>query len=96
MNSVNAIEVSNLTKCFGELVAVDHITFKVEAGQLFGFLGPNAAGKTTTMRLLTGVIRPDEGAAQIFGYDILDEGLKSRQLMGIVPEMANAYVDLTA
>jgi ABC-2 type transport system ATP-binding protein len=96
MNSVNAIEVSHLTKCFGELVAVDHITFKVEAGQLFGFLGPNAAGKTTTMRLLTGVIRPDEGAAQIFGYNILDEGLKSRQLMGIVPEMANAYVDLTA
>jgi ABC-2 type transport system ATP-binding protein len=85
-----------LTRSFGDLVAVDHITFEVEAGELFGFLGPNAAGKTTTMRILTGVIRPDGGTARILGYDILTEGLKSRQLMGIVPEMANAYVDLTA
>jgi ABC-2 type transport system ATP-binding protein len=63
---------------------------------LFGFLGPNAAGKTTTIRMLTGVIKPTEGTARIFGYDILREGLESRQLMGIVPEMANAYVDLSA
>lgn len=63
---------------------------------MFGFLGPNAAGKTTTIRMLTGVVKPDEGTARIFGYDILSEGLKSRQLMGIVPEMANAYVDLSA
>jgi len=59
-------------------------------------LGPNAAGKTTTIRMLTGVIKPDEGIASILSYDILREGLKSRQLMGIVPEMANAYVDLSA
>jgi len=77
-------------------VAVDHVSFQVEQGKLFGFLGPNAAGKTTTIRMLTGVIRPDEGTARIFGHDILREGLKSRQLMGIVPEMANAYVDLSA
>ena len=63
---------------------------------MFGFLGPNAAGKTTTIRMLTGVIKPNEGTARILGYDILSEGLKSRQLMGIVPEMANAYVDLSA
>ncbi len=92
----SAIEVSNLTKCFGELVAVDHIAFDVKRGELFGFLGPNAAGKTTTIRMLTGVIKPDEGIARILGYDILSEGLKSRQLMGIVPEMANAYADLSA
>lgn len=90
------MEVSSLTKRFGELVAVDHVSFQVEQGKLFGFLGPNAAGKTTTIRMLTGVIRPDEGTARIFGHDILREGLKSRQLMGIVPEMANAYVDLSA
>jgi len=77
-------------------VAVDHISFQVEKGEFFGFLGPNAAGKTTTIRMLTGVIKPDEGVASILSYDILREGLKSRQLMGIVPEMANAYVDLSA
>jgi ABC-2 type transport system ATP-binding protein len=77
-------------------VAVDHIIFQVKKGELFGFLGPNAAGKTTTIRMLTGVIKPDEGTASIFDYDILREGLKTKQLMGIVPEMANAYVDLSA
>ena len=96
MTTENAVEVSNLTKHFGELVAVDHISFQVKKGELFGFLGPNAAGKTTTIRMLTGVIKPDEGTASILGYDILREGLKTRQLMGIVPEMANAYVDLSA
>jgi ABC-2 type transport system ATP-binding protein len=59
-------------------------------------LGPNGAGKTTTIRMLTGVIKPDKGTASIFGYDILEQGLKTRQLMGIVPEMANAYIDLSA
>ena len=77
-------------------MAVDHINFNVKKGELFGFLGPNAAGKTTTIRMLTGVIKPDDGAASVFGYGILREGLKTRQLMGIVPEMANAYVDLSA
>lgn len=85
-----------MTKHYGELVAVDHVSFEVKKGELFGFLGPNAAGKTTTIRMLTGVIKPDEGSASIFGYDILKEGLMTRQLMGIVPELANAYVDLSA
>jgi ABC-2 type transport system ATP-binding protein len=88
--------VSNLVKSFGDVVAVQNISFQVKRGELFGFLGPNAAGKTTTIRMLTSVINPDEGTASIFGYDILREGLKTRQLMGIVPEMANAYVDLSA
>jgi ABC-2 type transport system ATP-binding protein len=96
MNSENAVEVTDLTKHYGELVAVDHISFQVKKGEFFGFLGPNAAGKTTTIRMLTGVIKPDDGAASVFGYSIVREGLKTRQLMGIVPEMANAYVDLSA
>ena len=96
ISTQNAVEVSNLTKQFGDLVAVDHVSFQVRQGELFGFLGPNAAGKTTTIRMLTGVIKPDEGTAAIFGYDIGKEGLRTRQLMGIVPEMANAYVDLSA
>jgi len=90
------VEVSDLTKSFGELMAVDHISFQLKKGELFGFLGPNAAGKTTTIRMLTGVIKPDEGTASIMGYDVLTEGLKAKQIMGIVPEMANAYVDLSA
>lgn len=92
----NAIAVSDLTKQFGKLVAVDHISFQVREGEFFGFLGPNAAGKTTTIRMLTGVIKPNEGSASIFGYDIAKEGLRAKQLMGIVPEMTNAYVDLSA
>ena len=96
MNSENAVEVTNLAKRFNGLVAVNNISFEVKAGELFGFLGPNGAGKTTTIRMLTGVIKPDKGTASIFGYDILKQGLKTRQLMGIVPEMANAYVDLSA
>jgi ABC-2 type transport system ATP-binding protein len=96
MNTNNAVVVSNLAKSFGEIMAVQHISFQVKRGELFGFLGPNGAGKTTTIRVLTGVIKPDEGTASIFGYDILQEGLKTRQIMGIVPEMANAYIDLSA
>jgi len=96
MTNENAVEVTNLTKHFNSLVAVDNISFEVKNGELFGFLGPNGAGKTTTIRMLTGVIKPDGGTASIFGYDVVKEGLKSRQLMGIVPEMSNAYVDLSA
>ena len=68
----------------------------MKKGELFGFLGPNGAGKTTTIRMLTGVLKPSKGTASIFGYDILEQGLKTRQMMGIVPEMANAYIDLSA
>jgi ABC-2 type transport system ATP-binding protein len=59
-------------------------------------LGPNGAGKTTTIRMLTGVVKPDKGTASILGFDVLKQGIRARQLMGIVPEMANAYVDLSA
>jgi ABC-2 type transport system ATP-binding protein len=96
MSNENAVEVDGLTKRFNGLLAVDNIRFEVKKGELFGFLGPNGAGKTTTIRMLTGVIKPDKGNASIFGYDILKHGLKTRQMMGIVPEMANAYVDLSA
>ncbi|WXG43897.1 MAG: ATP-binding cassette domain-containing protein [Promethearchaeati archaeon SRVP18_Atabeyarchaeia-1] len=96
MTAEDAIEVSNLTKHYDNLLAVDHISFEVRKGEIFGFLGPNGAGKTTTIRMLTGIIKPDDGAASILGHDILREGLKSRQVTGVVPEMANAYIDLSA
>jgi len=90
-----AIEVKDLTKNYGEITAVDHINFGVRKGEIFGFLGPNGAGKTTTIRILTGVIKPDSGTATIIGYSILEEPLKAKQIISVVPEMANAYIDLT-
>ncbi|MEM3071862.1 MAG: ATP-binding cassette domain-containing protein [Candidatus Bathyarchaeia archaeon] len=92
----NIIEAVELTKQYGSLKAVDHVSFTVERGEIFGFLGPNGAGKTTTIRMLTGVVKPDFGTAYIKGYDIRKEALMAKQLMGILPEVANAYVDLTA
>lgn len=89
-----AINVSNLTKCYGDLTAVDHISFEVITGEIFGFLGPNGAGKTTTVRILTGVLKADEGQAQVMGYEA--GTLKAKQETGVVPEMANAYLDLSA
>jgi ABC-2 type transport system ATP-binding protein len=91
-----AIKATDLTKRYNGFVAVDHINFEVKKGEIFGFLGPNGAGKTTTTRLLTGLIKPDEGRATIMGYDITTEPLQAKQVMGIAPEMSNAYVDLSA
>jgi ABC-2 type transport system ATP-binding protein len=88
-----AIAVSGLTKRYGQLVAVDHVTFEVKKGEVFGFLGPNGAGKTTTMRMLTGVIRPDDGRALIMGRKAGSLGAK--QVAGVVPEMSNAYGDFS-
>ena len=95
MNMKNMIEVSNVTKEFDTVRAVDSISFTVERGEIFGLLGPNGAGKTTTIRVLTGVLEPDGGTAAIGGYDIQKNPLEAKQLMGIVPEMANAYIDLS-
>ena len=94
MNNNIAIQAVNLTKYYGELLAVDHVSFTVRRGEFFGFLGPNGAGKTTTVRMLTGVITADEGNASILGYKA--GSLKAKQVTGVVPEMANAYADLSA
>lgn len=92
----HVIRVQNLTKIYGKLIAVDHINFEVNKGEIFGFLGPNGAGKTTTLRMLTGIIKPDHGKADILGFNIQKEPLKAKQNIGVVPETANAYVDLSA
>ena len=93
---MDAIRVEGLTKRFDGFTAVDQISFTVEEGELFGLLGRNGAGKTTTIRMLTGVLKPTSGTAHIGEYDIQKNPLKAKQLMGIVPEMANAYIDLSA
>jgi len=88
-----AVEVRNLTKRYGQLAAVDGISFEVGRDELFGFLGPNGAGKTTTVRILTGVIKPDDGDALIMGHRA--GSLQAKQVAGVVPEMANPYGDLS-
>ena len=92
----SAIEVTELTKYFGGITAVDHINFQVRKGEFFGFLGPNGAGKTTTIRMLTGIIKPSSGKASIMSYDIEKQTLQAKQIIGVVPEISNAYIDLSA
>jgi ABC-2 type transport system ATP-binding protein len=89
-----AIEVRGLTKRYGELTAVDCISFAVKKGEFFGFLGPNGAGKTTTIRMLTGIIRESAGEARVMGHPA--GSLESKQVSGVVPEQSNVYMDLTA
>ena len=90
------IEVENLLKYYGKFLAVNHISFEVKRGEIFGFLGPNGAGKTTTIRILTGVLKPSGGEVRIFGENVKKNMLRIKQKIGVVPEMANPYVDLTA
>jgi ABC-2 type transport system ATP-binding protein len=81
-----AIETFELTKHYGKLVAVDHVSFKVRMGEIFGFLGPNGAGKTTTIKMLTTLIAPTSGGARVLGFDILSEGAKIRPKIGVVQQ----------
>ena len=89
------IQTDDLTRHFGDVVAVDHVNFAVETGEVFGFLGPNGAGKTTTVRMLTGVLDPTEGTASIEAHDIVDDPLRARAHLGVLPEEANVYLDLS-
>ncbi len=91
-----AIEAENLVKSFENVKALRGISFSVKQGEVFGFLGPNGAGKTTTVRILTGIIKPDEGKAKIKGHDVVKETLKAKEFIGVLPEISNAYPDLTA
>jgi len=92
----NAIEVQDLTKYYGDLLAVDHINFEVRRGEIFGFLGPNGAGKTTTQRMLTTLLEPTEGRIVTFGHDLAHDAYPVKRQMGLVPEESNVYTELTA
>ncbi len=91
-----AIEVENLSKQYGEIRALDSVSFTVNEGEVFGYLGPNGAGKTTTIRILTGITAPTAGSARIFDLDISSDTIRARRQMGIVYETSNVYDDLTA
>jgi len=93
--AANIIEVSGLSKRFGEVQAVDGVDFNIFEGELFGFLGPNGAGKTTTINMLTGLARPDRGSIHIKGIDCSANPKAAQHLMGIVPDESNLYPELT-
>ncbi|HEX9976727.1 MAG TPA: ATP-binding cassette domain-containing protein [Dehalococcoidales bacterium] len=89
------IQVTNLTKYYGKRLAVDDISFNVGKGEIVGFLGPNAAGKTTTMRILTGFLAPTRGDVKVAGYDVLTHSLDARRHIGYLPEAIPLYTDMT-
>jgi len=91
-----AVKVQNLTKQYGNILAVDHLNLEVSEGEIFGLLGPNGAGKTTTIRILTGQTKPTSGTATIASYDIIRESIKAKQQMGVVPDVSNVYDEMSA
>lgn len=93
---MSSIETEGLTRRFGSLTAVDHLSFEVGEGEVFGLLGPNGAGKTTTVRMLACLISPSEGSAKVGGYDVGRDSLKVRQIVGILTENPCLYERLTA
>jgi len=95
-NDAKAIQAIRLSKRYGQLLAVDDVSFEVQAGEVFGFLGPNGAGKTTTVRMLTTLLEPTGGSAIIAGYDTQRQAYQARRRMSLVPEESNIYTELTA
>jgi ABC-2 type transport system ATP-binding protein len=89
------IEARGLCRRFGDVLAVDDVDFVVHAGEIFGFLGPNGAGKSTTVRMLTGYVPPTEGRALLAGIDVALDPSAARRHIGVVPEEANVYADLS-
>ncbi|KRN01472.1 ABC-type multidrug transport system, ATPase component [Levilactobacillus senmaizukei DSM 21775 = NBRC 103853] len=96
MTNVNAIEVSHLTKKFGDKTVVDDISFSVEPGEVFGLLGPNGAGKTTTLRMITTLLKADAGQVKIFGHDTVKEGRLARSMFGLTGQYASVDEDISA
>jgi len=95
---MSSIEVQELTKSFGDFIAVNHLSFEIEEGEIFGILGPNGAGKTTTIRILAGLLSPSAGMVRVGGLDLgqNSNSLKVRQLVGILTENPSLYERLTA
>jgi ABC-2 type transport system ATP-binding protein len=91
---VSMIEVENVTKRFGPILAVDHISFHIARGEVIGFLGPNGAGKSTTMRILACFFPPTSGRASVGGYDVMTHALQVKQLVGYFPERVSVYPEL--
>jgi len=93
---ISAIETQNVTRRFGEFVAVEDLSLKVAPGQFFGFLGPNGAGKSTTIKMLTGLLSPTSGSLRVLGHDMASDGIAAKRQMGVVPEGLALFGRLTA
>ena len=89
------IEISHLTKRYGEHLAVSDLSFTVDSGQIYGFLGPNGAGKSTTMNIMTGCLSATEGSVRIDGHDIFEEPNQAKKLIGYLPEQPPLYMNET-
>ena len=90
-----AVTVKNLTRIFGDFIAVDHVSFTVPRGEIFGFLGPNGAGKSTTIRMLCGLLSPSSGSGTVAGYDINTQAEQIKQHIGYMSQKFSLYEDLT-
>src|SRR6201995_2365858 len=90
------IEVQNLSKRFGDFVAVDGLNFTVEHGEVFGLLGPNGAGKSTLIRMLTTLVPPTSGTAKVNGFDVARQANDVRQSIGVIPQAMTTDLDLSA
>ncbi|MBI2614354.1 MAG: ABC transporter ATP-binding protein, partial [Gemmatimonadetes bacterium] len=90
-----AVEVRDLTRTFGDFIAVDHVTLDVPEGEIFGFLGPNGAGKTTTIKMLTGLLAPTSGGGRVAGFDLRAEAEAIKQRIGYMSQLFSLYADLT-
>mgnify|MGYP002508594041 CR=1 FL=1 len=89
------IEVSHLTRRYGQLLAVEDVSFSLQPGRIYGFLGPNGAGKSTTMNILTGYLSAAQGSVTVNGWDVFEEPLQARRQIGYLPENPPLYVDMT-
>ncbi len=89
------IEVNDLVKQFGDFTAIDHVSFQVQRGEVVGYLGPNGSGKTTTMRVLLGLLRPTSGTARVLGFDVVQQAERIRPLVGYMSQKFALYEDLT-
>ena len=95
MSNNNAVEIKNLSKLYGSNKALNDISFSVKKGEIMGFLGPNGAGKSTTMNIITGFISPSSGSVTVGGYDILEDPMEAKKLIGYLPENPPLYLDMT-
>ena len=89
------VEIKDLRKTFGSIVAVDGVSFTVGKGEVLGFLGPNGAGKSTTMKMITGFLTPTSGTVRVCGHDVQEDALAAKTCIGYLPEGAPAYHDMT-
>ena len=96
MKEGKSIQVEDLTRMFGDFTAVDHVSFEVGAGEIFGFLGANGAGKTTAIRMLIGLLSPTSGEARVAGYNVYTEAESIKKRIGYMSQKFSLYEDLTA